>query len=286
MVNKLFSDNVFSLFLHQAQFGDFNNTAQCIIDQFISSGQAKWVRQSGLVMLLPHGMEGMGPEHSSARLERFLQMCSDDPDYFPPESDEFAIRQLHDINWIIANCSTPANYFHILRRQIALPFRKPLVLMTPKSLLRHPEAKSSFDKMTEGTEFLRLIPEEGASAENPSKTKKLIFCSGRVYYDLTKARKERGLESDIAISRIEQVRCGECAVVFLFFHIIHSILNVFLLSFLSQISPFPYDLVKQECAKYPNAEITWAQEEHKNQGAWHYILPRFLTALNHTRDIW
>lgn len=199
------NSNVFLLHPQQAQFGDFNNTAQCIIDQFISSGQAKWVRQSGLVMLLPHGMEGMGPEHSSARLERFLQMCSDDPDYFPPESDEFAIRQLHDINWIIANCSTPANYFHIMRRQIALPFRKPLVLMTPKSLLRHPEAKSDFSKMSEGTEFLRLIPEEGASADNPGKTKKLIFCSGRVYYDLTKARKERGLESEIAISRIEQV---------------------------------------------------------------------------------
>lgn len=98
---------------------------------------------------------GMGPEHSSARLERFLQMSSDDPDYFPPESDEFAIRQLHDINWIVANCSTPANYFHILRRQIAMPFRKPLVLMTPKSLLRHPEAKSKFSEMTEGTEFKR-----------------------------------------------------------------------------------------------------------------------------------
>lgn len=194
-----------ALVIWEAQFGDFNNTAQCIIDQFISSGQAKWVRQSGLVMLLPHGMEGMGPEHSSARLERFLQMSSDDPDYFPPESDEFAIRQLHDINWIIANCSTPANYYHILRRQIALPFRKPLILMTPKSLLRHPEAKSGFDKMEEGTEFLRVIPEEGPSAENPGKVKKLIFCSGRVYYDLTKARKDRGLESELAIARIEQV---------------------------------------------------------------------------------
>ena len=138
----------------EAQFGDFNNTAQCIVDQFVSSGQSKWVRQSGLVMLQPHGME---PEHSSARLERFLQMSSDDPDYFPPESDEFSIRQLHDINWIVANCSTPANYFHILRRQIAMPFRKPLILMTPKSLLRHPEARISFDEMCEGTDFLRLV---------------------------------------------------------------------------------------------------------------------------------
>ncbi|XP_038121287.1 2-oxoglutarate dehydrogenase, mitochondrial isoform X1 [Culex quinquefasciatus] len=244
-----------ALVLWEAQFGDFNNTAQCIIDQFVSSGQAKWVRQSALVMLLPHGMEGMGPEHSSARAERFLQMSSDDPDYFPPESDEFAIRQLHDINWIVANCSTPANYFHILRRQIALPFRKPLIIMTPKSLLRHPEARSSFDEMVDGTEFQRIIPDASPASQNPAKVKKLIFCTGRVYYDLTKARKERQLESEIAISRLEQ------------------------------ISPFPYDLIKAECAKYPNAELVWSQEEHKNQGYWTYIEPRFDTAINSTRDL-
>ncbi|XP_055629734.1 2-oxoglutarate dehydrogenase complex component E1 isoform X2 [Toxorhynchites rutilus septentrionalis] len=244
-----------ALVIWEAQFGDFNNTAQCIIDQFISSGQAKWVRQSALVMLLPHGMEGMGPEHSSARVERFLQMCSDDPDYFPPESEEFAIRQLHDINWIVANCSTPANYFHIMRRQIALPFRKPLVLLTPKSLLRHPEAKSPFSEMTDGTEFQRIIPDASAASENPSKVKKLIFCSGRVYYDILKARRERKLDSEIAISRLEQ------------------------------ISPFPYDLIKAECAKYPNAELVWAQEEHKNQGYWTYIEPRFDTAVNSTREL-
>ncbi|XP_076168201.1 oxoglutarate dehydrogenase Nc73EF isoform X3 [Ptiloglossa arizonensis] len=239
----------------EAQFGDFNNTAQCIIDQFISSGQAKWVRQSGLVMLQPHGIEGMGPEHSSARLERFLQMSADDPDYFPPESEEFAVRQLHDINWIVANCSTPANYFHILRRQIALPFRKPLILMTPKSLLRHPEAKSNFDLMLEDTEFLRVIPEEGEAAKNPNNVKRLLFCSGKVYYDLKKARAERKLDDKIAIARVEQ------------------------------ISPFPYDLVKKEAAKYPNSELIWAQEEHKNQGAWTYVQPRFYTALNGTRPV-
>ncbi|GLH08554.1 Putative 2-oxoglutarate dehydrogenase E1 component, mitochondrial [Gryllus bimaculatus] len=239
----------------EAQFGDFNNTAQCIIDQFISSGQAKWVRQSGLVMLNPHGLEGMGPEHSSARLERFLQMSSDDPDYFPPESEEFAVRQLHDINWIVANCSTPANYFHILRRQIALPFRKPLILMTPKSLLRHPEAKSSFDEMTENTQFLRVIPDQGPASQNPSSVKKLLFCTGKVYYDLKKAREERKLEGDIAISRVEQ------------------------------ISPFPYDLIKKECAKYSNASLAWAQEEAKNQGSWTYVQPRFHTALSGSRDV-
>ncbi|VVC29871.1 Hypothetical protein CINCED_3A011739 [Cinara cedri] len=239
----------------EAQFGDFNNTAQCIIDQFISSGQAKWVRQSGLVMLLPHGLEGMGPEHSSARLERFLQMSSDDPDYFPPESDEFAVRQLHDINWIVANCSTPANYFHILRRQIALPFRKPLILMTPKSLLRLPEARSSFDEMNENTEFLRIIPEQGAAADNASNVKRLIFCSGRVYYDLAKSREDRNLIDTVAIARVEQ------------------------------ISPFPFDLIKKECAKYPNADIIWAQEEHKNQGSWTYVQPRFHTVLNNSKTV-
>uniref|UniRef100_A0A8D8L8Q2 2-oxoglutarate dehydrogenase complex component E1 n=1 Tax=Cacopsylla melanoneura TaxID=428564 RepID=A0A8D8L8Q2_9HEMI len=244
-----------ALILWEAQFGDFNNTAQCIIDQFISSGQAKWVRQSGLVMLLPHGLEGMGPEHSSARLERFLQMSDDDPDVFPPEGDDFAIRQLHDRNWIVANCTTPANYFHILRRQIALPFRKSLIIMTPKSLLRHPEAKSSFDEMTIGTEFRRVIPEESVAAQNPKKVEKIIFCTGKVFYDIRKARDEKNLGEKIAIARVEQ------------------------------ISPFPFDLVKAECAKYPNAKIVWAQEEHKNQGGWTYVQPRFHTALNNERPV-
>ncbi|XP_037299470.1 2-oxoglutarate dehydrogenase, mitochondrial isoform X1 [Manduca sexta] len=244
-----------ALVLWEAQFGDFNNVAQCIIDQFISSGQAKWVRQSGIVLLQPHGMEGMGPEHSSARLERFLQMCSDDPDYMPPESPDYEVRQLHDCNWIVANCSTPASYFHILRRQIALPFRKPLIIMTPKSLLRHPECKSSFDDMKEGTTFRRVIPEEGPACENPQNVRKLAFCSGRVYYDMLKERRDRGLEKDIAICRLEQ------------------------------ISPFPYDQVKAEVAKYPNAQLVWSQEEHKNMGSWSYIEPRFRTLLQNQKQI-
>lgn len=132
-------------------------------------------------------------------------MSADDPDYFPPESEEFAVRQLHDSNWIVANCSTPANYFHILRRQIALPFRKPLILMTPKSLLRHPEAKSNFDMMLEDTQFLRVIPEEGPAVQNPNGVKKLLFCSGKVYYDLKKARAEQKIDDKIAIARVEQV---------------------------------------------------------------------------------
>merc|ERR1719394_1026051 len=162
-------------------------------------------------------MEGMGPEHSSAKPERFLQMAADDPEYFPPEEEEFAVKQLAVGNMIVANCSTPANYFHILRRQIALPFRKPLVIMTPKSLLRHPECKSSFDDMTPGSSFQRLIPDTGVASEDPAAAKKLIFCTGKVYYDIAKARKEAGLEKEIAIARVEQ------------------------------ICPFPFDFVIEEC---------------------------------------
>ncbi|XP_053161746.1 2-oxoglutarate dehydrogenase-like, mitochondrial isoform X3 [Hemicordylus capensis] len=240
----------------EAQFGDFHNTAQCIIDQFISSGQAKWVRHNGIVLLLPHGMEGMGPEHSSARPERFLQMSNDDPDAFPQFDDDFEVSQLYDCNWIVVNCSTPANYFHVLRRQILLPFRKPLIIFTPKSLLRHPEAKSSFDEMVSGTSFRRVIPEEGPAAETPGDVKRVIFCTGKVYYDLIKERKNQDLEKEVAITRLEQ------------------------------ISPFPFDLLKMEIEKYAKADLVWCQEEHKNMGYYDYVKPRFRTLVNHTRPIW
>jgi len=238
-----------ALVLWEGQFGDFANTAQCIIDQFISSGQSKWVRQTGLVMLLPHGMEGMGPEHSSARPERFLQLCSDDPEYFPPEEEEFAVKQLSSINMIVANCSTPGNYTHLLRRQIKLPFRKPLILMTPKSLLRHPECKSSFDDLLPGTEFQRMILDSGPASTSPAAIQKILFCTGKVYYDLIKERRDRGLEDQIAIHTIEQ------------------------------ICPFPYDIMKKVCDTYCNAEICFVQEEHKNMGAWSYLQPRTQTAI-------
>uniref|UniRef100_A0A674P6V9 2-oxoglutarate dehydrogenase complex component E1 n=1 Tax=Takifugu rubripes TaxID=31033 RepID=A0A674P6V9_TAKRU len=220
-----------ALVLWEAQFGDFHNTAQCIIDQFISPGQAKWVRQNGIVLLLPHGMEGMGPEHSSARPERFLQMCNDDPDLF-------------DCNWIVVNCSTPANYFHVLRRQILLPFRKPLIVFTPKSLLRHPEAKSSFDDMLPGTHFKRIIPDDGPTTVDPQKVKRVVFCTGKVYYELIRERKNRGMDDAVAVVRIEQ------------------------------LSPFPFDLVKAEIDQYINADLVWCQEEHKNQGYYDYVKPR------------
>uniref|UniRef100_A0A8C7R4D0 2-oxoglutarate dehydrogenase complex component E1 n=1 Tax=Oncorhynchus mykiss TaxID=8022 RepID=A0A8C7R4D0_ONCMY len=243
-----------ALVLWEAQFGDFHNTAQCIIDQFICPGQAKWVRQNGIVLLLPHGMEGMGPEHSSARPERFLQMCNEDPDTYPVS--EFAVRQLYDCNWIIVNCSTPANYFHVLRRQILQAFRKPLIVITPKSLLRHPEAKSSFDDMLPGTHFQRLIPDSGPVCENPEAVKRIVFCTGKVYYELTRERNNRGNDDTVAIARIEQ------------------------------LSPFPFDQVKVETDRYPNADLVWCQEEHKNQGYYDYVKPRLRTTVDRTRPVW
>ncbi|XP_034048308.1 2-oxoglutarate dehydrogenase, mitochondrial isoform X2 [Thalassophryne amazonica] len=245
-----------ALILWEAQFGDFHNTAQCIIDQFISSGQAKWVRHNGIVLLLPHGMEGMGPEHSSARPERFLQMCNDDPDVFPKLSEDFAVHQLYECNWIVVNCSTPANYFHVLRRQILQPFRKPLILFTPKSLLRHPEARSSFDDMLPGTHFKRLIPDEGLAARCPEKVKRVIFCTGKIYYDLTRERTNRGMDDTVVIIRIEQ------------------------------LSPFPFDLVRAESERYNPAELVWCQEEHKNQGYYDYVKPRIQTTIGHSRPVW
>ncbi|NXA56202.1 OGDHL protein, partial [Nothocercus julius] len=208
----------------EAQFGDFHNTAQCIIDQFISSGQAKWVRHNGIVLLLPHGMEGMGPEHSSARPERFLQMSNDDSDAYPVMLEKICVLQL--------------------------------IVLTPKSLLRHPEAKSSFDEMVSGTTFQRVIPENGLAAQEPHEVRRVIFCTGKVYYDLVKERKNQDLEKQVAITRLEQ------------------------------ISPFPFDLLKKELEKYPEADLVWCQEEHKNSGYYDYVKPRFRTIVNHTRPIW
>uniref|UniRef100_A0A914MB68 2-oxoglutarate dehydrogenase, mitochondrial n=1 Tax=Meloidogyne incognita TaxID=6306 RepID=A0A914MB68_MELIC len=242
-----------SLIIWEAQFGDFSNTAQCVIDQFISSGQSKWIRQSGLTLLLPHGYEGMGPEHSSARPERFLQMCNEDDGIRFDEDmtfdEAFVARQLNDTNWIVANPTTPANFFHLLRRQIYVPFRKPLIVFTPKYLLRHPLARSSIESFLTGTSFQRVGVEEGKASENPANVKRVVFCSGKIYYDILLERKKRGLEADVALARVEQ------------------------------ISPFPYDLLIQECNKYSNADIIWAQEEHKNMGAWTFIQPRFLSFL-------
>lgn len=239
------------LVLWEAQFGDFANTAQCIIDQFISGGEMKWLRQTGLVMLLPHGYEGMGPEHSSARLERFLQMSDDDP-YFFPKINPGTGKQIQATNWQIVNCSTAANYFHVLRRQIYRDFRKPLVCMTGKYTLRLREAMSSIDEMSEVTRFQRVIGEgHGAASEDDlvsaSDVKRVVFCSGKVYYDLLRARKLNDIR-DVALVRVEQ------------------------------LSPFPFDLVKDQLDLYAGAEVVWCQEEPKNQGGWQYVRPRIETA--------
>ncbi|KAH8235281.1 hypothetical protein KR032_011983 [Drosophila birchii] len=241
-----------TLVMWEGQFGDFCNTAQCIIDQFIASGESKWVRQSGVVLLLPHSMEGMGPEHSSGRIERFLQMSDDDPDIYPNTCDcDFVARQLMDVNWIVTNLSTPANFFHCLRRQVKMGFRKPLINFSPKSVLRHPMARSPFKDFNEASSFHRIIPDSGS--KNPNNVTKLVFCSGKVYYDLVKEREDHEQEETVAIVRVEQ------------------------------LCPFPYDLISEQLDYYSNAELIWAQEEHKNSGAWFYVQPRFDTALLHNK---
>ena len=213
-----------ALVIWEAQFGDFVNGAQVVIDQFISSGEVKWGRASGLTMMLPHGYEGQGPEHSSARIERFLQLCAD-----------------HNIQ--VVQPTTPAQIFHLLRRQMIRLFRKPLVIMTPKSLLRNKDAVSPLSDLAKG-HFETVIPDH--EELNASKVKRVIMCSGKVYYDLVNTRKERGA-TDTAIIRLEQ------------------------------LYPFPHKAVAAELKKYPGAtEIVWCQDEPQNQGAWffvqHYIM--------------
>ncbi|MGH1577299.1 2-oxoglutarate dehydrogenase E1 component [Planktotalea sp.] len=224
-----------ALTLWEAQFGDFSNGAQIMFDQFISSGESKWLRMSGLVVLLPHGFEGQGPEHSSARLERFLQMCGQD-------------------NWIVANCTTPANYFHLLRRQLHRSFRKPLILMTPKSLLRHKLAVSKADEFTTGSSFHRVLWDDAQYGNSDTtlvaddKIKRVVMCSGKVYYDLLEERDARGID-DIYILRFEQ------------------------------FYPFPANSAVKELERFKNAEMVWCQEEPKNQGGWTFMEPNIEWAL-------
>ncbi|SDX16704.1 2-oxoglutarate dehydrogenase E1 component [Litoreibacter albidus] len=218
-----------ALTLWEAQFGDFANGAQIMFDQFISSGESKWLRMSGLVCLLPHGYEGQGPEHSSARLERFLTMCGGD-------------------NWIVANCTTPANYFHILRRQIHRDFRKPLILMTPKSLLRHKLAVSKAEEFQTGSSFHRVLWDDAQQGNSDTKLKaddkikRVVMCSGKVYYDLLEERDARGID-DVYLMRFEQ------------------------------FYPFPAISAVKELERFPQAEMVWCQEEPKNQGAWSFMEP-------------
>jgi 2-oxoglutarate dehydrogenase E1 component len=212
-----------TLTVWEAQFGDFANGAQVIIDQYIASGEAKWLRMNGLVLLLPHGYEGQGPEHSSARLERFLQLCAKD-------------------NIQVVNCSTPASYFHVLRRQLCRSFRKPLVVMSPKSLLRHKSVVSNLKDMDQNTTFKPVL-DEAEELVSPSKINKVIICSGKIYYDILDRRQELKLK-DTAIIRMEQ------------------------------LYPFPSSDLANVLSKYNNAEIIWCQEEHENMGAFYFVEPR------------
>ena len=217
-----------TLVLWEGQFGDFANGAQVIIDQFLASGETKWLRMSGLVLLLPHGYEGQGPEHSSARMERYLQLCA-------------------ERNMVVANVTTPANYFHILRRQLARNYRKPLVLMTPKSLLRHKLAVSTLAEFASGSKF-RLVIGEADPIAADDQVARVVLCSGKVYYDLLAERRERGV-NDVALVRLEQ------------------------------LYPFPNRSLPPMLARYPNAEVVWCQEEPRNMGAWNFVDRRIEEAL-------
>ncbi|HOI67274.1 MAG TPA: 2-oxoglutarate dehydrogenase E1 component, partial [Thiomonas arsenitoxydans] len=208
-----------TLVIWEAQFGDFANGAQVLIDQFISAGEVKWGRACGLTLMLPHGYEGQGPEHSSARLERYLQLCA-------------------ETNMQVCQPTNPSQIFHLLRRQMLRPFRKPLIIMTPKSLLRHPHAKSPLSDLA-NSRFEVVLPEvEELQAD---KVKRIVACSGRVYYDLLAARAERKID-DVAIIRLEQ------------------------------LYPFPHKAFAAEVKRYPNArDIVWCQDEPQNQGAWFFV---------------
>lgn len=240
-------ENPNMLVMWEAQFGDFVNGAQIMIDQFISAGEDKWLRQSGLTMLLPHGYMGQGAEHSSCRLERFLQQVDEDPDLVPPMNENERM-QIQQHNWQVLNCSTPANYFHALRRQIHRDFRKPLIIATPKNLLRDKRCTSTLDEMADNTKFHRVYKEDNpVIVANPDKVRRVVFCTGKIYFELLEEREKRQI-NDIALVRIEQ------------------------------LAPFPWDRVAEEVALYKNADLVWAQEEPKNMGAWSFVEPRIATA--------
>ncbi|KAJ1779917.1 2-oxoglutarate dehydrogenase E1 component [Coemansia sp. RSA 1824] len=245
-----------ALVLWEAQVGDFANTAQVIIDQFIAAGEKKWLQRTGLTMLLPHGFDGQGSEHSSARLERYLQLCDEHPYIFP--SPEKLARQHQDCNMQVVYPTTPANYFHALRRQIYRDYRKPLVVMTSKKQLRFPLCRSDLSEISGSTFFQRYIPESHPtdgefSLVAPEHIRTHILCTGQVYYALLQARELNNVR-DVAISRIEQLH------------------------------PFPWDLVRDHLEKYPNCEFVWCQEEPLNMGSWAHVEPRLRTIFNNTES--
>ncbi|KIV99389.1 oxoglutarate dehydrogenase (succinyl-transferring), E1 component [Verruconis gallopava] len=243
-----------ALVMWEAQFGDFANNAQCIIDQFIASGEVKWLQRTGIVLSLPHGYDGQGPEHSSGRIERYLQLCNEDPRVFP--SPDKLDRQHQDCNMQVAYVTKPSNYFHLLRRQMNRQFRKPLILFFSKSLLRHPMARSSIEEFTGDSHFQWVIPDpahEDGTIEGRDQIKRVIMCTGQVYTALVKHREELG-DKTTAITRLEQLH------------------------------PFPWQQLKDNLDSYPNAEtLVWAQEEPLNAGGWSFTQPRIETLLNETQ---
>ncbi|KAI3398166.1 hypothetical protein diail_9788 [Diaporthe ilicicola] len=243
-----------ALVMWEAQFGDFANNAQCVIDQFIASGEVKWMQRTGLVLSLPHGYDGQGPEHSSGRIERYLQLCNEDPRIYP--SEDKLQRQHQDCNMQIAYMTTPANLFHVLRRQMNRQFRKPLIIFFSKSLLRHPIARSNIEDFTGDSQFQWIIEDpahETGDIKPREEIDRVVICSGQVYTALHKYRADNGFK-DVAITRIEQ------------------------------LNPFPWQQLKENLDSYPNAKtIVWAQEEPLNAGAWSFTQPRIETLLNETQ---
>ena len=232
-----------NLIIWEAQFGDFFNGAQIMLDTYVANGESKWGLQSGLVMLLPHGMDGAGPEHSSCRMERFLQMS--DSGEAEADSDR--------VNWEVVQPTSGAQYFHLLRRQMLRPWRKPLVVVAPKTLLRLPAAASSLASLAPGSTFQTVLPDP--TVTDPSSVEKVVFVSGRHYYTLAKHIEEQKL-AKVAVVRIES------------------------------LCPFPAERLQEEVARFPKAKSwVWSQEEHRNQGAWTFVRPRMhnlvrLTLLN------
>ena len=242
-------DNPNALVMWEAQFGDFSNGAQVVIDNFIACGNAKWGTQNGMVVLLPHGYDGQGPEHSSCRYERFLQLSAEDP-YNMPDYENWNFDDQTNLRVVVP--STPANFANMLKRQLSQNFRRPLIVVSPKRLLRHKLAVSNIEDFTQGR-VKRVLDEVEVEKITPRKVRKVLFCSGQVFYDLYEERQRKWETqdmSDIAIIRVEQ------------------------------LAPFPWDRIEQTLESYPNAEtIQWVQEEQLNGGGYAYVRPFFNTIL-------
>ena len=245
-----------ALVIWEAQFGDFSNGAQIMLDQYLSCGETKWNRQCGLTLFLPHGYDGQGPEHSSCRIERFLQLSDEDPDVIPENSGKDQSMAIQNNNWQVCNVTTPAQFFHLIRRQVHRGFRKPLILASPKSMLKDDLVRSQIEDFSgPNASFHRILMEvdEEVNATPDEDIRKVIFCVGKIYYELAQVRKTEK-KKDVVIIRIEQ------------------------------ISPFPFDRVAEVYKKYPNAVLVFAQEEPKNMGTWYFCDDRIYTSIRQVQQ--